>query len=64
MGAIVIADPDQGVIARRDRIVAGLAAILPGEGLITDPHELVPYETDGFTAYSRVPMAVVLPETT
>ena len=64
MGAIIIAEPDWGVIAKRERIVAGLARILPGEGLITDAHELVPYETDGFTAYSRVPLAVVLPETT
>jgi glycolate oxidase len=64
MGAIAIPEPDRDVIARRERIVAGLARILPGESLITDPHELVPYETDGFTAYSRVPMAVVLPETT
>jgi glycolate oxidase len=64
MGAIAISEPNRSVIARRDRIVEGLAAILPGENLITDPHELVPYETDGFTAYSRVPMAVVLPTTT
>ena len=64
MGAIAIAEPNRAVIAKRDRIVRGLAAILPGENLITDARELVPYETDGFTAYSRVPMAVVLPETT
>ena len=64
MGAIAIAEPNRAVIDKRDRIIAGLAAILPGENLITDAHELVPYETDGFTAYSRVPMAVVLPETT
>ena len=64
MGAIAIPKPNRAVIDKRERIVQGLAAILPGENLITDPHELVPYETDGFTAYSRVPMAVVLPETT
>jgi glycolate oxidase len=64
MGAIAIAEPNRAVIADRLRIIEGLAAILPGENLITDARELVPYETDGFTAYSRVPMAVVLPETT
>jgi len=64
VGAIVIAEPDRGVIAKRERIVDGLRRILPGEGLISDAHELVPYETDGFTAYSRLPLAVVLPETT
>ena len=64
MGAIAIREPNRAVLDKRARIVAGLAAILPGENLITDVHELVPYETDGFTAYSRVPMAVVLPTTT
>jgi glycolate oxidase len=64
MGAIAIAEPNRAVIAERARIIEGLATILPGENLITDARELVPYETDGFTAYSRVPMAVVLPETT
>ncbi len=64
MGAIAIAEPNRAVIDERAHIIEGLAAILPGENLITDARELVPYETDGFTAYSRVPMAVVLPETT
>jgi glycolate oxidase len=64
MGAITIPEPDPGILGKRERILEGLRAILPGENLITDPRELVPYETDGFTAYARVPMAVVLPETT
>ena len=63
MGAITIPEPDPGILGKRERILEGLRAILPGENLITDPRELVPYETDGFTAYARVPMAVVLPET-
>ncbi len=64
MGAITIRAADAAVLAKRERLVAGLAELLPGEALITDAHELVPYETDGFTAYSRVPLAVVLPSTT
>jgi glycolate oxidase len=64
MGAITIPEPDPGILGKREHIVEGLRAILPGENLITDPRELAPYETDGFTAYARVPMAVVLPETT
>ncbi len=64
MSAITIPEPDPGILARREAILAGLAAILSGEKLISDPRELSPYETDGFTAYARVPLAVVLPETT
>ena len=56
--------PDQSVLARRDRIVAGLRAIVPGEGVIAAEREMRPYESDGLTAYRQLPMAVVLPETT
>ena len=64
MSFIQMPQPNAAIIARRDDIIAGLAAIVPGEGVITDSKELVPYETDAFTAYRRVPLAVVLPETT
>jgi glycolate oxidase len=57
-------DPKPGVLARRDAIVAGLAALLPPDGLISEPIRLKPYETDGLTAYRQPPLAVVLPETT
>src|SRR3954467_5358812 len=56
--------PDQGVLARRDRIVAGLRAIQPGEGVIDSERQMRPYESDGLTAYRQLPMVVVLPETT
>ena len=56
--------PKPDVLARRDEIVAGLAALLPETGLIAEPLRLKPYETDGLSAYRQVPLAVVLPETT
>jgi glycolate oxidase len=52
------------VLARRDRIVAGLRAIVPGEGVIANEREMRPFESDGLTAYRQLPMVVVLPETT
>ena len=64
MNEIAFLQPDPGVIARRDAIVDGLAALVTDECLITDARELVPFETDAFTAYRRVPLAVVLPDTT
>ena len=56
--------PDQSVLDRRDEIAAALRAIVPGEGVISDPDALRPYESDGLTAYRQPPMLVVLPETT
>ncbi|MES2496600.1 MAG: FAD-linked oxidase C-terminal domain-containing protein [Pseudomonadota bacterium] len=55
--------PDETVLAQRDQIVAALRAIVPGEGVISAPEELRPYESDGLTAYRQPPMVVVLPET-
>src|ERR1700690_325058 len=55
---------DGAVLARRDRIVAALRTIVPGEGVIATEREMKPYETDGLTAYHQPPMVVVLPETT
>ncbi|HET7850020.1 MAG TPA: FAD-linked oxidase C-terminal domain-containing protein [Pseudolabrys sp.] len=55
---------DADVLARRERIVATLRAIVPGEGVIAGEREMKPYETDGLTAYKQLPMVVVLPETT
>jgi hypothetical protein len=56
--------PDPNVLERRAEIVAGLRAIVPGEGVIDTHEELRAYESDGLTAYRQVPMVVVLPETT
>jgi glycolate oxidase len=57
-------EPDAEVLGRRDRIVATLRSIVPGEGVIAGEREMRPYETDGLTAYRQLPMVVVLPETT
>ena len=57
-------DPKPDVLARRDAVIAGLAALLPADGVIADPISLKPYETDGLSAYRQMPLAVALPETT
>lgn len=56
--------PRADVLARRREIVADLADLLPPECLIHEQRELVPFETDGFISYHRIPLAVVLPQTT
>jgi glycolate oxidase len=57
-------EPDGAVLDRRERIVAVLRTIVPGEGVIAAEREMRPYESDGLTAYRQLPMVVVLPETT
>ncbi len=61
---IALPEPKADVLARRDEIIAGLKAIVPGEGVIGDTLRLRPYETDGLSAYKQPPLVVVLPETT
>jgi glycolate oxidase len=64
MSAIEIPKPDPRILARRDAIVAGLAKLVPSTSLITEEDERRAFETDALTAYRRIPLAVVLPETT
>ncbi len=64
MSEIEIPKPNPDILARRGSIVSGLQALVPIDCLISDERELAPYETDAFTSYRRVPLAVVLPETT
>ena len=60
---VAMPEPDRAVLARRDRIVKALSAIVPGEGVIASEVAMRPYETDGLTAYRALPMVVVLPST-
>ena len=57
-------EPDREVIGRRPAIIADLAQLLPESCLITEERELMPFDTDAFVSYRRMPLAVVLPETT
>ncbi len=54
-------DVDPAIMARRGDIVAGLRKIVRGEGVVDGEIGRRPYESDGFTAYANLPLAVVLP---
>jgi len=56
--------PDAGILLRKARIVARLAAVLPADAVVSDAHELRAYECDALSAYRCPPMAVVLPRDT
>jgi glycolate oxidase len=61
---IPMPDPDPAILAKRQAIVDGLLAILPPDAVISSEDERRPYETDAFTAYRQIPLAVVLPRST
>jgi glycolate oxidase len=64
MTAIAFPMPEPGILARRDALIEGLARLVPEASLITSENDRRPFETDAFTAYKRLPLIVVLPETT
>ncbi len=64
MTAIAFPEPDPKILARRAEIVEGLRALVPADCLIESEDERRAFETDGLTAYRRMPLAVVLPRTT
>ncbi|QRI64081.1 FAD-binding protein [Shinella sp. PSBB067] len=64
MDQIGFLEPRPAVLSRRREIVADLLDLLPEGCLVHEPRELVPFETDAFVSYRRLPLAVALPETT
>ncbi len=64
MTHIVLPEPDHAIIGRRSQFVAGLAAAIGADRVISDEDGRRAYETDALTAYRRMPLAVVLPRST
>ena len=64
MASIALPEPREEIIARREEIGRELKRLVVSDGVITDEAGRRAYETDAFTAYRRIPLAVVLPETT
>ena len=59
MSAIALPIPDAAIVARRDQIVRQLTALLGADSVIGDEDGRRAFETDGLTAYRRMPLAVV-----
>jgi glycolate oxidase len=64
MVLIALPEPEVAVLSRRVQIVTDLIKIAGADAVIADEDGRRAYETDAFTAYRRMPLAVVLPETT
>jgi glycolate oxidase len=57
-----LSEPDPSVLARREKIVAAVAKLVP-DGTISEPAGLAAYDGDALTAYRQVPLVCVLPKT-
>ncbi len=64
MSTIALPVPDATIIGRRDQIIRQLAALIGSDAVIGDEDGRRTFESDGLTAYRRIPLAVVLPRTT
>ncbi|MCB1903979.1 MAG: FAD-binding protein, partial [Gammaproteobacteria bacterium] len=51
-----------GASINKQQLVAELQTILPPQAVIHETEALRPYECDGLSAYRRVPLVTVLPE--
>ncbi len=61
---IALPEPKAAIVARREAILADLARLVGPDALVSEPHCLRAYETDGLAVYRQPPLAVVLPSTT
>ena len=64
MSLLTLPKPDETILRRRDEIIRQLKKLVPDAVLITDAEGRRTFETDAFTAYRCMPLAVVLPGST
>ena len=64
MSHIALPNPDHAILQHRSDLLKQLKKLVPGATLITDVEGRRTFETDALTAYRRLPLAVVLPQTT
>ncbi|MDX2201340.1 MAG: FAD-linked oxidase C-terminal domain-containing protein [Hyphomicrobiaceae bacterium] len=62
--SVVLPEPDQRIVRRRDAIVADLRKLVGPGVIISDADGRRAFETDALTAYRRMPLAVALPTST
>jgi glycolate oxidase len=64
MSSILLPEPNPDILARRDAIIADLKALVGADSVVSDEDGRRAFETDGLTAYRKMPLAVVLPQST
>ena len=64
MSLIALPQPDAATVSRRSEIATALAQLVGRDRVIVDEDGRRAYETDALTAYRRMPLCVVLPQST
>ncbi|MEM8972984.1 MAG: FAD-linked oxidase C-terminal domain-containing protein [Pseudomonadota bacterium] len=62
--SIELPSPDNTTIEQKDAIIRDLVGLIGREAVVSDDDGRRAYETDALTAYTKVPLGVVLPEST
>ncbi len=62
--SIELPRPNSAIIEQKDAIIRALIGLIGEDAVIADADGRRAYETDALTAYTRMPLAVVLPRTT
>ncbi len=64
MSELVLPKINKETISKKEYIFKNLAKIINPENVLSHADEIKPYETDGLSAYTQTPLAVVMPENT
>ena len=63
MSSLQMPKVDEVVMSKKDKIVSDLKEIINSKNVLHHFDELRPFETDALTAYRKMPLVVVMPET-
>ena len=63
MSSLQMPKVDEVVMSKKDKIVSDLKEIINSKNVLHHLDELRPFETDALTAYRKMPLVVVMPET-
>ena len=64
MSELVLPKINKETISKKEYIFKNLAKIINPENVLSHADEIKPYETDGLSAYTQTPLAVVMPQNT
>ena len=64
MSELVLPKINKETISKKEYIFKNLAKLINPENVLSHADEIKPYETDGLSAYTQTPLAVVMPENT
>ena len=56
---MLLPEPDQTILCRRDEIISALKRFVPAGSVIDDDTTMAAYDTDGLSAYRNQPLSLI-----